>query len=341
MGRTYIRYMRTLQPHGRTSQHEPKYKVFEKLLQECLDRLGHSYNSHYIFDDDDAACRNADFIIYAHRTKREIPEAHLYHKQMHLSHLFTLDHNGWGPDHSGMLQRPALESVDVHEARSLCSRLSAEFRTTGSSKARQPPSDRNLATPENYILVPFQRPTDDTIINHSPIEVQDFASEVSRWAERRSVDVVLKLHPSNNLDPELVAHAEKLASEHAHVHLLSGNINDFILRARGILCINSGVGFESLIHGKPVATLGNCDYKWATFCATPGSLDEALQYFDDYSDEQRDLAHQLVCYYCRHHAYSIRDEDLDSTRNRVLEVIKQRIAIEHGAETTPVGRGRF
>jgi capsule polysaccharide export protein KpsC/LpsZ len=33
--------------------------------------------------------------------------------------------------------------------------------------------------------------------------------------------------------------------------------------SEAVICINSGVGFEALIHGKSVITAGHSDYHWA------------------------------------------------------------------------------
>ncbi|MCP9868765.1 hypothetical protein KBZ33_21260 [Cyanobium sp. Cruz-8D1] len=42
-----------------------------------------------------------------------------------------------------------------------------------------------------------------------------------------------------------------------------------------VFCINSGVGFEALIHNKPVFSAGHSDYHWATHRLS--SIDEMIE----------------------------------------------------------------
>ena len=110
---------------------------------------------------------------------------------------------------------------------------------------------------------------------------------------------------------------------------VNANVHDLISRARGVFTINSGVGFESLIHGKPVVTFGNCDYRWATFAADQESMDEARAYVLGYSDEQRRRAEHFVYHYFFRHAYSIDGEAGTCSRQRLTDYLASRLGREY------------
>ena len=49
-----------------------------------------------------------------------------------------------------------------------------------------------------------------------------------------------------------------------YIFVSNNNVIDLINKSKSLVVINSGVGFEGLMLGKPVATLGECNYKIAT-----------------------------------------------------------------------------
>ena len=106
-----------------------------------------------------------------------------------------------------------------------------------------------------------------------------------------------------------------------YIYLIDGNIHKLVTQSTGVFVINSGVGFESLIHGKPVVTFGNCDYKWATFRASPDSLDEAKRYVFEFSDIKQQRAWRYVYYYHFHHAYSIDSAHWSDSQERLLQFL--------------------
>jgi capsule polysaccharide export protein KpsC/LpsZ len=87
--------------------------------------------------------------------------------------------------------------------------------------------------------------------------------------------------------------------------------------------LTSGVGFESLIHGKPVVTLGRCDYRWATFRSGPDCPDAAFAYVREYSSVQRQAADNFVYYYCHHHAYLTTEAATRDSTARLLKYLEK------------------
>lgn len=332
MKHVFIKYYRSFISHNKKTLGDDDWATFETMLKHCLQELNFGFNKKIIPFSEET---KSDIIISAHHSKQTDAESDIFYKQMHLSHLFTIDTNGWGPQHSAMQSIPPFHTTDKKKAIQFCKNLSLDFLTKGYSKQKQPPINSLPFTPDNFIFVPLQRPTDVMIKQNSPIEVSDFITLLSTWAEANHRHIVFKLHPGNFLDPEIVKQAHKSCKGRKYVHLLDGNIHELIKKSRGVMCINSGTGFESLIHGKPVVTFGQCDYKWVTFNANETLLEEANRYIDTYTDINREIAYQLVYYYYHHHAYSIKKEEQSRSAERLLNYLKMTFDTLIFIEETP------
>ena len=85
------------------------------------------------------------------------------------------------------------------------------------------------------------------------------------------------------------------------------------------MVINSGTGFEALLHGKPVCTFGNCDYNAVTFNADLIRLNEARHFLVNYKEEWRQLAYKFIWWYWHKHAYDVNDP---TTPSRLTAYLK-------------------
>lgn len=301
------------------------WETFEKMLRECLIELGHEVIEQAMDNSTLDQSQGAKYKIYAHKNKRDIP-GDLFYKQMHLLPLFTIDPLGWGAENSAMQQPPSFEQISPETAANFCQTLSHNCLETGLSKHIQPAKNQQIVLPKDYIFVPIQRPNDYVINHYSPICVKDFIILLAQWANLNKQNIVFKLHPYNFLaDHEVVKVAEKCASESDYISLLDGNIHKLVTQSKGVFVINSGVGFESLIHGKPVVTFGNCDYKWVTFRASPDNLDEAQRYVGEFSDTEQEKQWQYVYYYHFYHAYSIESIYYSTSQERLLKFLANQL----------------
>lgn len=319
----YIRLMNTVARNIGARKGTPiglyrEWKTFEGMLMECLGRRGY----HLILDGPGAgdeeprthAAGPETVRIHAHATRRDV-HADLYYKQMHLRELFTVDTEGWGADHSALRTPPDFDDVDADTAAGYCRALAAGYLASGESKHPQPPIERRGDLPERFIFVPTQQPQDYVNIHHSPISVPEFIRATAAWARERGIATVFKIHPGSVDDPAVTVPAE--ACRGAFVHFSDANVHTLIDRSIGVITVNSGVGFESLIHGKPVATLGAADYTAVTHAATAHTLDAAHAFIRDYTDAQRLRAWKFVHHYCFRHAYSIAAEHWWDSQDRL------------------------
>ena len=155
----------------------------------------------------------------------------------------------------------------------------------GASEARldlvpRPPRNTGLepvSLPPRYVFVPFQDDRDTQVRLFSPWigDMRQLFALGKRLADDCGLTVVFKEHPSSRESyPEL--------HEQTHERLLFANGNptqDLIQNSEFVVTLNSTVGLESLLLGKPVMTLG------LAFFNIPGLVEHA-----DSADEMLELA---------------------------------------------------
>jgi hypothetical protein len=292
----------------------PRWRRMETLLRDSLLDLGHEVVER---EWNPSANRRGDsgFTILPHTSRRERPDAHLFFKEMHLPGLFTVDVDGWGVEHSALRRAIDFECVDADSAvpriAALCERM-----VTG-NLSRQPQPAAGEVPDRGYILLALQVRTDSVVVDHSPVSMMALLDAVITWAESRRQRVAVKLHPCSLNDVDLVDAVARRTRGSRYVVEVRGNIHSLIAAARGVFVINSSTGFEALLHGKPVATFGDCDYKRVTFAATAATIDDAAGWCDAYGAAGQLRAAQFVEWYRSRHGYPVGDDEIAATRHRL------------------------
>lgn len=304
----------------------PEWEIFEKILTNAIGGLGHNFHLQLetplekdiaFWKDVDGQILKPDKRISVHKCKRDLPDYDLFYMQMHMKNLFTINKNGWGADNSdNSLFDPV--KIDDDLAKKFCNELSQKILASGGSKCEQPKETDD--TPQNFIFVPIQTPRDYVLKHHSPVSVINFINEIIKWAEKSKNHVCFKLHPFNKGDRDIMDAVSLGAEKSEYVHNINGNINELIKRCTGLFLINSGTGFESLIHGKPVVTFGNCDYKQVTFAGDISNFDIAKNFLFEYQEKQRVLAYKFVYWYFNHHAFDVYSPE---TEGRLRSYLKR------------------
>src|SRR5215471_8233085 len=135
-----------------------RWRCFEALMKECLGDLGHQIIEMDVNPRLPPDPAEADFSIYAHKTRRDVPQGDLFYKEMYMCGLFTVDDQGWGADDSRSRTPPDLSTVLASEAECFCSSLRAEFLATGRSKLDQPAMSLIPPNLKPYFFAPLQMP---------------------------------------------------------------------------------------------------------------------------------------------------------------------------------------
>ncbi len=122
--------------------------------------------------------------------------------------------------------------------------------------------DTQPQVPERFVLFPLQVVADSQLTLHSPLYGNQLAVAIAEVEiALREVDptlaLVVKLHPADRKKTDYDA----VATAHpALVWVSNGDVRPLLARAQGVVTINSTVGVEALLFGKPVVTLGNNFY---------------------------------------------------------------------------------
>lgn len=309
-------------PAGQT-RGTPEWHLFEELLRGALNELGCTvYDQPENPREPDRAdwASQADYKIAVHRCRRDLPDYHFFYMQMHMRNLFTLDTNGWGADHSENSDFDP-QSIDAASARLFCEETSSRLLASGESKCEQP--EAGTANPiDDYLLIPLQVPRDYVLIHHSKISVLQFVLAVGLWADAAKIRVAFKLHPYNRFDYDIIKAVNLLSQNSDYIFNVTGNIHSLIQKSTGVFVINSGTGFEALLHGKPVVTFGACDYETATFRAEVSNLNSAADYVHNFSEVNRIYGQRFCYWYHFFHAYDIKMPE--HTQQRMTNYFKKR-----------------
>lgn len=216
--------------------------------------------------------------------------------QMHLSHLYSVDTMGWGVTHSQLLDQSWRDTC-LKDAKVSCEALRKEWLENGISKMGQPPIGD--IPHKDYILLTLQMPFDSVIRDYSPLPMVQIMCWLESWARDNKTLLVVKPHPGSvgqylhvwSILKGLTERSEYFVMTEANIHSLTQN-------ARAVMTINSGTGFEALVHGKPVITFGRCDYEALTFRGKPFNLSfEEVERFigeQPFIDDQIKFAHDYL-----------------------------------------------
>lgn len=134
---------------------------------------------------------------------------------------------------------------------------------------------KSVSLPKSYVFVPFQDDRDTQVRLFSPwiSDMRQLFELGKRLSDECGLTVVFKEHPSSRENyPEL--HAQ------THERLLFANGNstqELIESSEFVVTINSTVGLEALLLGKPVMTLGQAFFNVSGLVVHANSVDEMLE----------------------------------------------------------------
>jgi capsular polysaccharide export protein len=158
-----------------------------------------------------------------------------------------------------------------------------------------------IALPEKFIFIPFQDDRDSQVRLFSPWikNMREMFELGERLAQETGATVVFKEHPSSRETyPDL--------HERANERLLFANGNatqQLIESSQFVVTLNSTVGLESLLLGKPVMTLGNAFFNIEGLVVHARNAAEAVQWVRTYPAWPLDggLRHNFLHYLSEHY----------------------------------------
>jgi hypothetical protein len=180
-----------------------------------------------------------------------------------------------------------------------------------------------------YIFVPYQSPTDQTIrlfCDHDPVDV---VGALAGWARQRAIPLVLEAH---SMHVNGVRSFQRV-TRGPGVYWSTANVHDLIAHSAAVYVINGGVGFEALLHDKPVVTFGRVEYDAVTIHGALGALDgtwDAVVRSDPV--QRRGAYRRFVDWYCR--IYCIDLSDPADVAARLAALVERTVAAPVHPEMT-------
>ncbi|KZK76850.1 Capsule polysaccharide biosynthesis protein [Pseudovibrio sp. W64] len=211
-----------------------------EITQELVDRL------HFV-----------DRLYIPHKTHNQLPvDNATYYMQEYLPEIFTCSSTGWGPSADWASSDDFLDfSIETR-----LEKFKAELKAEKKTKAPQK-KQKHQSIPDFDILAVLQVPDDEALTLHASCTLENFIEDMAKLAESQSLKVLLRKHPLDLSDFYDTAR-KKWRSKHLLFSNV-GHIHDVLAKSKCVAVINSGVGLEAMLLGKPVIAFGRAIYDQA------------------------------------------------------------------------------
>jgi hypothetical protein len=162
-----------------------------------------------------------------------------------------------------------------------------------------------------YIFLALQT-SDDLVARLAAVDQIKFAELLAARINDLKYRLIIKRHPLCR-DHNIESAINKLKNDYKCVMLSNDSVNSLIQQAEAVVTVNSGVGFEALVMGRPVITAGLSDYSFVTKQVINMSdidqLHTGIRYFD------ATKADRFVGYYLNEYCLNI--EQIESAERLI------------------------
>lgn len=273
-----------------------KWKEFSLRLANAIERAGLAVDILEIpaweIDRKQIEKRNCALALIPHRCHVDFEEGGtpvMFYMQEYFRWVFIADKRGWSaassvyPIDNETVSARTSGAFDFYRVKIKRNELGSKFaqaeRYSKKELVRKDliphvPTFLGGKSGRPYIFFPLQIPDDQSIRYFSDVSELEVVEAVVAWARVHQIAVVLKPHPANLKSMRIF---ENMA-DGEHVFISNAHVYDLIQHASAVYTINSGVGFEAILHVKPVVTFGRAEYDCVTFNATLDDLDAAWKY---------------------------------------------------------------
>ena len=280
---------------------------FFSILRMALDELGLEYSVYEIpmweITQDFVRELDEKIVVLPHKTSRQINDPSkiiLYSMQIMTRWLFSLDVSGWGASSS---MYPCHMFWEGSADPGTYERYVELLVNKSSSKFKQPKKRgrirlllRREIPLRKFLFFPCQIPHDESLRFHSNVTEVDVIKRLVEWADINKQYVVFKKHPANL---KAMKEFDEIIDSSRYSLWSDANIHELISLSEGVLTINSGTGFEALLHKKPVVTFGNTEYDVLTYKSNLKDLDDAYRFIRSFRfDDFKEKYYRFFNWYC-------------------------------------------
>jgi Capsule polysaccharide biosynthesis protein len=240
----------------------------------------------------------------SYHTRGAYDTRHLRYKDGALLGYISLDHSGYAGFASVATDfeqiRRAVTNVPTDLLYRTRAELYSELVETGKSKLYQPPVNAKVIGP--YVFVALQM-IDDEAAELAWMPSIELLNQVALLYRGTKITVVVKRHPHCR---SASIQAAMLKLEQSGTIVVSdASIHSLIAGAEIVFTVNSGVGLEAMVHGRPVIVSGLCDYSYGVQCVR--NAEELALAVEQGGRKQEINALEFLYYYTHRHAFKVSD----------------------------------
>lgn len=193
---------------------------------------------------------------------------------------------------------PDIDLKDIAEVSKICD----FYIRYNISKGKQPEMTEIPKKP--YIIVMGQKPG-DMVLDLAYINFPELYEMVKEVYEPLGYNVVFKPHPSDKT---------------GYVKAVKGSIHELIRHSEAVFTVNSGTGFEALLHNKRVFISGDCEYKWVVNTVkTKEDVENTIDIMDKPVDSIKNVCFLHHCF----NEFFVNAYDDDSIRRKLERTINE------------------
>ena len=274
---------------------------------------------------------DADLTIYNHADLGEITEKCLQSKLNWFMKptvpdnlQCTLDQFGYGPYSSITFDKPRFDDITDQELIEFFNTKVKAWVASRITKWAGAFKTEKVQVPQRDFILVLGQCDGDTVVTKMSFgsHVRKLEQIVAALVTYSKQPIVVKLHPymdgrDAKDDKYSAAVQAKLEKIHGRVFVYRGqsSIHQFLPHAKVVMLENSGAGFETMMHGKPIISWGWPEYHWVTYpLRLLPELPKALS-LDWFNKEAQDkFLYWYMIKYCFY--------DAESGLRRVQELLK-------------------
>ncbi|PRA81614.1 hypothetical protein CQ054_20325 [Ochrobactrum sp. MYb29] len=176
-------------------------------------------------------------------------------KEAAIPPLYAIDrtgHSGWSEIANDEKLQEKAYFFDLEKAKKIIKNYKERFQSDKLSKYPQESLfDQEIS---DYVFIPLQVQS-DPVAKFADIDALTILKTASMLSLKAGIHVVVKRHPYCDSDA-IAEFIESAKLANPFFHASQSNIHDLIEHCLSVITVNSGVGLEALIHGKPVYSCG-------------------------------------------------------------------------------------
>ncbi len=231
----------------------------------------------------------------------------IHFKEGYFFDIINIDEIGYSGWSSLCLDQNEIEEIkkiDIKKARREFTRYKQKYINKNLSKYLQPTITEDTL-PSNFIFIPLQI-FNDSVMAKSYFEPIFWLKNLVEILTKNQINIVIKRHPKCYISEveELLNNFRKFEN----ITIYEGSIHSAVKKCLAVYTINSGVGFESLFHLKPVITFGEVDYQSATF-NVKDFKDLENNLIPILTNEKKDYMKKFITYYMTYKTINISNSE--------------------------------